>query len=67
LFYTTLDIFIIWFKEEKLCISHKLDIDDIIFVKQVITIDEIAPKYINERMLVYFDSRAGLPPRVVLT
>ena len=57
---------LIWFEEGKLCVSHKLDVDDIIFVKQVTTIDKIAPKYINERMLAYFDSRAGLPPRVVL-
>ncbi len=57
---------LIWFEEGKLCISHKLDVDDIVFVKQVTTIDEIAPKYINERMLAYFDSRAGIPPRVVL-
>ena len=57
---------LIWFEEGKLCISNKLNEEDILFVKQVTTIEQIAPQYINDRMLAYFDSRAGIPSRVVL-
>ena len=57
---------LIWFEEGKLCISHKLNSNDLSFVKQVTTINEIEPRFINERMLAFFDSRAGVPPRVVL-
>ncbi len=57
---------LIWFEEGKLCISHKLNNDDLIFVKQVTTIEEIEPRFINDRMLGFFDSRVGIPSRVVL-
>lgn len=57
---------LIWFEEGKLCISNYIDEDDIIFVKQITTITEIESCYINERMLAFFDMRAGIPPRVVL-
>lgn len=57
---------LIWFEEGKLCISKKLNTDDLLFVEQVTTIHEIEPQYINERMLAFFDSRAGLPSRIVL-
>ncbi|HHT67144.1 MAG TPA: hypothetical protein GX010_02845 [Erysipelotrichaceae bacterium] len=57
---------IIWFEEGKLCVSKSIDDEDVAFVKQITTIDEIEPHYINERMLAFFDMRAGIPPRVVL-
>lgn len=57
---------LIWFEEGKLCISHKLNNDDLVFVKQVTTIEEIEPRFINDRMLAFFDSRAGIPSRVTL-
>jgi len=57
---------LIWFNEGKLCISHKLNSDDLVFVKQVTTIEEIEPRFINERMLAFFDSRAGIPSRIAL-
>lgn len=57
---------LIWFEEGKLCISNKLDDEDKVFVKQITTIESIEPKFINNRMLAFFDSRAGLPPRLVL-
>lgn len=57
---------VIWFKEGKLCISQKLDKEDSLFIKQVTTVEEIKPKYINERMLAFFDCREGITPRVVL-
>lgn len=57
---------LIWFDEGKLCISKKLNAADLLFVEQVTTIKEIEPQYINERMLAFFDKRAGLPSRVVL-
>lgn len=57
---------LIWFEEGKLCLSKKLDSDDLLYIKHVTTIEEIEPQYINERMLAFFDSRAGLPARVVL-
>lgn len=57
---------LIWFEEGQLCISHKLNKEDLIFVKHVTTIDQIEPQYINERMLAFFDSRAGIPSRIAL-
>ena len=57
---------LIWFEEGKLCISRRIDDDDIAFVEQITTIEEIEPCYINDRMLAFFDMRAGIPPRVVL-
>lgn len=57
---------LIWFEEGKLCISKRIDEDDIAFVEQITTIEEIEPCYINDRMLAFFDMRAGIPPRVVL-
>lgn len=57
---------LIWFEEGKLCISHKLNNDDLVFVKQVTTIEEIEPRFINDRMLAFFDSRAGIPSRIIL-
>ena len=57
---------LIWFEEGKLCISNKLNSEDLVFVKQVTTITEIEPRFINERMLAFFDSRAGIPSRVIL-
>ena len=57
---------IIWFEDGKLVISHKLNTEDLMFVKQVTTIEEIEPQYINERMLAFFDIRAGLQTSVSL-
>lgn len=57
---------IIWFEEGKLVISQKLNTEDLMFVKQVTTIEEIEPQYINERMLAFFDIRAGLQTSVSL-
>ena len=57
---------LIWFEEGKLVISKKLNNENILFIKQVTTIEEIEPKYINERMLAFFDSRAGKMPRTTL-
>ena len=57
---------LIWFEEGQLVISNKLNPQDLMFIKQVTTIEQIEPKYINERMLAFFDSRAGIPSRVVL-
>lgn len=57
---------LIWFEEGQLCISHKLNDEDLLFVKHVTTIEQIEPQYINERMLAFFDSRAGIPSRLVL-
>lgn len=57
---------LIWFEEGQLVISNKLNHEDLMFIKQVTTIEQIEPRYINERMLAFFDSRAGIPSRVVL-
>lgn len=57
---------LIWFEEGQLVISNKLNPEDLMFIKQVTTIEQIEPRYINERMLAFFDSRAGIPSRVVL-
>lgn len=57
---------IIWFEEGRLCISNKLNNDDFAFVKQVTTIKQIEPRYINERMLAFFDIRSGMPSRIAL-
>ena len=57
---------LIWFEEGQLCISHKLNDEDLLFVKHVTTIEQIEPQYINERMLAFFDSRAGIPARLIL-
>lgn len=57
---------LIWFEEGQLVISNKLNQEDLMFIKQVTTIEQIEPRYINERMLAFFDSRAGIPSRVVL-
>ena len=57
---------LIWFEEGRLVISNKLNPEDLMYIKQVTTIEQIEPRYINERMLAFFDSRAGIPSRVVL-
>ena len=57
---------LIWFEEGQLVISNKLNPEDLMCIKQVTTIEQIEPRYINERMLAFFDSRAGNPARVVL-
>ncbi len=57
---------LIWFEEGHLVISNKLDQEDSTFIKQITTIEQIEPQYINERMLAFFDNRAGIPPRAVL-
>ncbi len=57
---------LIWFEEGKLCISSKLNVEDLLYIKQVTTIESIEPQYVNERMLAFFDSRAGIPSRVIL-
>ncbi len=57
---------LIWFEEGKLCISSKLNVEDLLYIKQVTTIENIEPQYVNERMLAFFDSRAGIPSRVIL-
>lgn len=57
---------LIKFEEGKLVISGRIDEEDIEFIKQITVIDEIDPCYINDRMLTFFDMRAGIPPRMVL-
>ena len=57
---------LIWFEYGKLCISSKLKVEDLSYIKQVTTIESIEPQYVNERMLAFFDSRAGIPSRVIL-
>ncbi len=57
---------LIWFEEGKLCVSNHIDGEDTAFVKQITTIEEIEPCYINDRMLAFFDMRTGIPPRVVV-
>ena len=57
---------LIWFEEGHLCISNKLNTEDLLFVKHVTTIEQIEPQYINERMLAFFDSRSGIPSRLLL-
>ena len=57
---------LIWFEEGQLIISKKINQEDLMFIEQVTTIKQIEPRYINERMLAFFDSRAGIPSRVVL-
>ena len=57
---------LIWFEEGQLCFSHKLNDEDLLFVKHVTTLEQIEPQYINERMLAFFDSRVGIPSRLVL-
>lgn len=57
---------LIWFEEGHICFSDKLNEEDLTFVKKVTTIDQIEPQYINERMLAFFDSRAGIPSRIAL-
>lgn len=57
---------LIWFQDGKLCISEEIDTDDLFFIKKITTIDAIDPKFINERMLAFFDIRYGLSPRVKL-
>ena len=57
---------LIWFEEGKLCIAADIDPDDVAFVKQITTIDEIEPKYVNDRMLAFFDLRARTEPRIAL-
>lgn len=57
---------LIWFEEGKICISKDLEDDNIIFVKQITTIDSIEPQYINEKMLAYFDLRVGTIPRLAV-
>lgn len=57
---------LIRFEEGKLVVSSQIDTDDITFVKQITTIDKIQPRYINERMLAFFDMRAHIPPRVLV-
>lgn len=60
------DCGLIWFEEGKVCYSSDLSISDETYIKQVTIIDAIEPQYINDRMLAFFDSRAGLPPRITL-
>ena len=55
------------FEEGHLVISNNLDDEDKVFVQEITTITEIEPQFINERMLAFFDMRAGIPPRVVLS
>ena len=57
---------LIWFEEGKLCVSKHINDEDTAFVEQITTIEEIEPCYINDRMLAFFDMRAGIPPRTVL-
>lgn len=57
---------LIWFEEGKICISSELEGSNSIFVKQITTIDKIEPKYINDRMLAFFDLRAGSMPRMAV-
>lgn len=57
---------LIWFDEGKVCLSKNLSLEDELYIRQVTTIEAIEPQYINERMLAFFDSRVGLPPRVAL-
>ena len=36
-------------------------------MQEITTITEIEPKFINDKMLAFFDMRSGIPPRVVLS
>ena len=64
--YKLFDSNLIWFEEGHLCVSNKLKTEDLLFVKHVTTIEQIEPQYINERMLAFFDSRSGIPSRLLL-
>lgn len=55
---------LIWFEEGKVCIIDDIDSEDALFIKKITTIQEIEPCYINDRMLAFFDMRAGLEGRV---
>lgn len=55
---------LIYFDNGHIVFSKDLDEDEKIFVKQITTIEQIEPQYINDRMLAFFDLRAGLVPRV---
>lgn len=57
---------LIWFEDGKLCVSDKLSGEDLIFIKKVTTIDKLDPRFVNDRMLAYFDSRNHKSPRVAL-
>lgn len=57
---------LIWFEDGHLVISNKLNKEDLLYIKQVTTMDRIESKYVNDRMLAFFDSRAGNPSRIVL-
>ncbi|MBQ3419703.1 MAG: HNH endonuclease [Erysipelotrichaceae bacterium] len=57
---------LIWFEEGKICISDELEDENIVFVKQITTIDTIEPQYINDKMLAYFDLRTGTIPRLAV-
>ena len=57
---------LIWFEEGKIVISKDLENEDIIFVKQITTIEEIKPEYINDRMLAFFDLRSGTMTRLAV-
>lgn len=57
---------LIWFEDGHLVISNKLNKEDLLYIKQVTAMDRIESKYVNDRMLAFFDSRAGNPSRIVL-
>jgi predicted restriction endonuclease len=46
---------LIWFEKGKVFISNELNIDDVVFVKQITTINKIKPEYINDRKLAFSD------------
>lgn len=56
----------IWFENGKLKISSQIDKDDFSFVKKITNNEQICPPYLTERMLAFFDMRAGIPPRTLL-
>lgn len=55
---------LIGFDNGKLTISPSLTGEDLVFVKQVTTVSAISPKYINSKMLAFFDNRKGIHTKI---
>lgn len=57
---------LIWFEDGKLKISSQIDTEDFSFIKKITNYEHIIPPYLTERMLAFFDMRAGIPPRTLV-
>lgn len=57
---------LIWFEDGLLKISSQIDIEDFRFVKKITNTEQIISPYLTERMLAFFDMRAGVPPRTLV-